>query len=59
MVYYINFTAPNNQLTFKRLLGYIWYHYSNMSVGVVRMIFIMILIRVCVGEINSKKWKYK
>ena len=27
----INFTAPSNQLNFKRLFGYIWYLYSNMS----------------------------
>ena len=37
MVYDINVTAPNNQLIFKRLLiGYIWYLYSNTSVGVAR-----------------------
>ena len=35
MVYDINFTAPNNQLNFKCLVGHIWYLHSNMSVGVV------------------------
>ena len=35
MDYGINFAAPNNQLIFTRLLGYIWYIYSNMSFGVI------------------------
>ena len=58
MFYDINFTALNNQLNFKRLLGYIWYLYSYMSVGVVGYDFDNHL-GVCVGEIESKKYKYK
>ena len=40
MVHDINFTAPNNQLNFKSLLGYIWYLYSDMSDGVVGYDFV-------------------
>ena len=36
MAYDIKFTAPSNQQNFKRLLGYIWYLYSKMSVGIAR-----------------------
>ena len=39
MVYGISFTAPSNQLNGKRLFAYIWYLYSDMSVGVVRNYF--------------------
>ena len=55
MVYDINFTAPTNRLNFKRLLGYIWYLYSNMSVGVSGMFLTMVLVGVQVGEIESTK----
>ena len=50
MDYDINFTAPSNQLNFEHLLGYIWYLYSNMSVGVVSNNFgYMVFVRVRVG----------
>ena len=35
LAYDVNLMAPNNQLNFKSLLGYIWYIYSNLSVDVV------------------------
>ena len=35
MVYDISYIIPNNYMNFKTLLRYIWYPYSNMSVGAV------------------------
>ena len=35
IVYYVNFTSPNNKPNVKCLLGFIWHHYSNMSVALV------------------------
>ena len=32
-------TAPSNQISFRSLVGYIWYCYSDMSVGAVEYDF--------------------
>ena len=37
--YDINFTTPNNKPNFRSLVAYIWYIYSNTSVGAVRCDF--------------------
>ena len=38
--YDIKSTAPNNQLNFRRLVGYNWYLYLNMFVGAVQYDFV-------------------
>ena len=51
MAYYVQFTAPNNKLNVKSSQGYIWYHYSHLSVGVVGYDFELSSwsVFVCVG----------
>ena len=58
MVCDISSTVQNNKQSFKKMLGYSWYVYSNIPLAL-GMILVMTLIRVCVGEIDSTKLKYK
>ena len=51
MVYDVSFTAESNKLIVESLLDYIYYHYSNMSVGVVGYDFDYDLgSRLCRGD---------
>ena len=55
MAYHVIFTALNNELNVNNLSDYGWYHYSDMSVGVVGYYFGLVLARVCVRESDSTK----
>ena len=50
-----NFSAPSNGLNFICLLGYVWHHYSDMSIGVVGNDFDHYFDYICVWEIDSTK----
>ena len=55
--YDVNFNTPNNKLNAKKLLDYIWCHYSGMSVALSGMILVMLVVRVCVGKTGLTKRK--